>query len=330
MDYNFLGSTGLRVSSLGFGTMSFGGDADEQTSAQLFQRCREAGITLFDCANVYQKGRSEEILGKLIHDCRDEVVITSKAYFPTGDGPNDRGASRYHVTRSVEGSLRRLRTDRIDLYFIHRFDDFTAIEDVLITLDILVRQGKIVYPALSNFAAWQVEKTLGIAARDRLVPPVALQPMYNLVKRQAEVESLPMAAANNLGVIPYSPLGGGLLSGKYGRSDRPASGRLMENRMYQNRYGDEWMYDVAEEFRNLAADWGYHPVSLAVAWVASHPAVTAPLIGARSIAQLEKALDAATIELTPEQRTQLSALSPAPPPATDRTEEGSAFTFGTR
>ncbi len=330
MQYQFLGSTGVRVSSLGFGTMSFGGDADEQTSAQLFHRCREAGINLFDTANVYQKGRSEEILGKLIHDCRNEVVIASKAYFPMGEGPNDRGASRYHIMHSVEGSLRRLGTDRIDLYYVHRFDDMTAIGDTLTTLDILVRQGKILYPAVSNFAAWQVEKMLGVAARRELVPPVAIQPMYNLAKRQAEVEILPMAQANSLAVIPYSPLGGGLLSGKYGRADRPSSGRLMDNRMYQTRYGDDRVYEVAERFRELAAEWGHHPVSLAVAWVASHPAVTAPLIGARSLTQLEPALAAADIQLTAEQRAEVSALSEAPPPATDRNEESSDNNFGAR
>jgi aryl-alcohol dehydrogenase-like predicted oxidoreductase len=330
MKYRFLGSTGLRVSQVGFGTMSFGGDADEQTSTQLFQQCREAGVNLFDCADVYQKGRSEEILGKLIHDCRDEVVITSKVYFPTGEGPNDRGASRYHMLRSVEGSLRRLGTDRIDVYYVHRFDDYTALEDMLTTLDILVRDGKILYPAVSNFAAWQAEKMLGIAARRGVVAPVAMQPMYNLVKRQAEVELLPMAEANNLAVFPYSPLGGGLLSGKYGTEDRPASGRLIENKMFQTRYGDERVYEVAEQFRTLAAEWGYHPVSLAIAWVGAHPAVTAPLIGARSPAQLEKALKSVEIELTAEEREQISALSQTPPPPTDRNEERSRNNYGAR
>jgi aryl-alcohol dehydrogenase-like predicted oxidoreductase len=330
MNYPFLGSTGLRVSELGFGTMSFGGDADEQTSAQLFQRCREAGVTFFDCANVYQKGRSEEILGRLIHDCRDEVVISSKAYFPMGEGPNDRGGSRYHITRSVDASLRRLRTDRIDLFFLHRFDEATALEDTLRTLENLVRQGKILYPAVSNFAAWQVEKALGIAERHNLTPPAAIQPMYNLAKRQVEVELLPMAQANRLGVLPYSPLGGGLLSGKYGIEDRPPSGRLLDNRMYQTRYGDQEVYAVADRFRGLAKDWGYHPVSLAIAWVKAHPAVTAPLIGARSIQQLEPALAAAEIDLTSEQRMELSALSQSPPPATDRNEEATEHNYGNR
>jgi len=330
MRYRFLGTTGLRVSQVGLGTMSFGGDADEETSTQLFHQCRDAGVNLFDCADVYQNGRSEEILGTLIRDCRDEVVITSKAYFPIGDGPNDRGASRYHIMRSVEGSLRRLRTDHIDLYYVHRFDDFTAIGDMLTSLDILVRSGKIRYPAVSNFAAWQVEKALGIAERRSLVAPVAIQPMYNLVKRQAEVELLPMAEANTLGVIPYSPLGGGLLSGKYGIKDRPTTGRLIESKMLQARYGGDHVYDVAERFRDRARQWGYHPVSLAIAWVGSHPAVTSPLIGARAPAQLETALQSVEIDLTPAEREQISALSPAPPPATDRNEEYTKYNFGAR
>ena len=320
----------MRVSALGYGTMSFGGDADEQTSEELYRSCREAGVTLFDSADVYQQGRSEEILGRLMAAERDQLVIASKVYFPVGEGPNDRGSSRYHIVRAAEASLRRLNTDRIDIYYLHRFDEVTAIEESLRALDILVRQGKIIYPALSNFAAWQVEKALGVSLREHWAPPVAIQPMYNLVKRQAESEILPMAEANGLGVISYSPLGGGLLSGKYGRSDRPDSGRLVDNTMYMTRYAEARVYETAERFRELAAAWGHHPVSLAVAWVSAHPAVTAPLIGARSVGQLEPALAAAEISLSAEQRAEISALSPEPAPATDRSEEGTPHVFGRR
>jgi len=330
MEYRFLGTTGLRVSALALGTMPFGGDADEATAADLFHAARDAGVNLFDCADVYNRGRSEEILGKLIASCRDEVVITSKGYFPTGDGPNDRGASRYHLRYAVEGSLRRLGTDRIDIYFIHHFDDVTALDDTLRTLDDLVSAGKILYTGLSNFAAWQVEKTLGRAALHRWAPPVVIQPMYNLAKRMAEVEILPMAASNRLGVISYSPLGGGLLSGKYGAGTLPETGRLVENDMYKTRYGGDRYYEVAEAFSRYARDGGYHPVSLAIAWVASHPSVTAPLIGARTVEQLRPALDAATITLPEGAREEISRLSPAPPPATDRTEERSEHTYGRR
>lgn len=330
MDYKFLGKTGVRVSSLCFGTMSFGGDADAETSAAMFHRCREAGINFFDCANTYQGGRAEEILGRLIAPCRDEVVITSKVYFPMSADVNARGATRYHILRAVEDSLRRLSTDRLDVYFIHHFDDDTALEETLRALDDLVTQGKILYPAASNFAAWQVAKALGISAREGWAPFAVIQPMYNLVKRQAEVEILPMAYSEKLGVIPYSPLGGGLLSGKYGVDRRPEQGRLTSNKMYQTRYQDGWMLEVAEAFTAFAHAHGYSPVSLAVAWVGSHPAVTAPIIGARNLTQLEDSLGALKIAMTPELRAEISALSPEPPPATDRSEERTPFTYGSR
>ncbi len=330
MEYKFLGNTGVQVSELCFGTMSFGGDADEETSAAMFHRCRDLGINFFDCANVYQAGRSEEILGELITDCRDEVVITSKVYFPTGDAVNARGASRRHIMAAVEASLKRLNTDYIDVYFIHRFDDRTPLEETLRALDDLVRQGKILYPAASNFAAWQVAKALGISAKEGWARFKCLQPMYNLVKRQAEVEILPLAQSENVGVISYSPLGGGLLTGKYGVGERPDSGRLVENQIYQTRYGADWIYQVADRFTDYAKDRGYNPVSLAVAWVAAHPAVTAPIIGARNLGQLEGSLGALEIEMTPELRAEISQLSPDPPPATDRNEEGTAFSFSVR
>jgi len=327
MEYKILGNTGVKVSSLCFGTMSFGDDADPETSAAMFHRCREAGINFFDCANGYAGGRSEEILGDLIADCRDEVIITSKVYFPIGPDINARGASRRHIKIAVEASLKRLKTDRIDLYFIHRFDDNTPIEETLRVLDDLVREGKILYPAASNFAAWQVAKALGISAREGLARFECLQPMYNLVKRQAEVELLPMAQSENLGVIPYSPLGAGLLTGKYGRDRRPDSGRLIDNAMYTTRYGEGWVYDVAENYTSFAKEHGYNPVSLAVAWVTAHPAVTAPIIGARNLNQLADSLNSVDIDITPELWAEISALSPEPPPATDRTEERTAFNY---
>jgi len=327
MDYRILGNTGVKVSSLCFGTMSFGGDADEATSAAMFARCRDAGVNFFDCANVYQKGRSEEILGGLIVDCRDEVVITSKAYFPMGTDVNARGAHRRHLLQAVEGSLQRLGTDFIDVYFIHRFDDDTPLEETVRALSDLVDQGKILYPAASNFAAWQVAKALGISALQSWARFEVLQPMYNLVKRQAEVELLPMAESERLGVIPYSPLAGGLLTGKYGVTKRPEQGRLIGNAMYEKRYGDAWNYQVAEDFTAFASENGYSPVSLAVAWVGGHPGVTAPIIGARNVRQLEGSLGAIEIEMTPDLRAAISALSPEPPPATDRNEERAGDLF---
>lgn len=330
MEYRFLGKTGVRISKLVFGTMSFGGDADEAESGKLFSRCRDAGINFFDCADVYAKGRSEEILGKLIASCRDEVVISTKAYFPTSADPNARGSSRFHLVRAVEQSLRRLGTDRIDVFFLHRFDDVTALDDTLHTLETLVRQGKILYPAVSNFSAWQTAKTLGVAERAGFAPIVASQPMYNLLKRQAEVEILPHAMAENLAVLSYSPLAGGLLSGRYGVGKAPPSGRVVDNAMYKTRYGASANFEIAEAFTRLAAELGQHPASLAIAWVASHPGVTAPLVGARNLEQLEPCLAAAELVLDAETRAKLSALSPEPPPATDRNEEKSAHNYGSR
>ena len=198
MKFVQFGNTGVQISQLGFGTMSFGGDADKETSAAMFHRCREAGINYFDCADAYQSGRSEEILGELIAPCRDEIVLTSKAFFPLGKDVNAQGLSRRYLTRAVEASLRRLRTDRIDVYFLHRFDSLTPLEETLRTLDDLVSQGKILYPAASNFAAWQVAKALGISAARNWARIECLQPMYNLVKRQAEVELLPLALSEKL------------------------------------------------------------------------------------------------------------------------------------
>ena len=209
MEFRWLGRTGIKVSSLALGTMPFGAEADEAASAAMFRAARESGVNFFDCADVYAGGRAEEILGRLIKDVREEVVITSKAYFQAGPEVNAMGASRRHLLFSVEKSLRRLATERIDVYFVHRFDERTPLEETLRALDDLVRQGKILYTGASNFAAWQVEKALGVAAKAGCTPFHVVQPMYSLVKRQAEVEILPMAQAESLGVMTYSPLAGG-------------------------------------------------------------------------------------------------------------------------
>jgi aryl-alcohol dehydrogenase-like predicted oxidoreductase len=330
MTYKFLGKTGVKVSSVAYGTMSFGGDADEAMSKALFKACRDAGVNVFDCADMYAKGRSEEILGGLIKDCREEVLVTSKVYFPAGPDVNAMGASRRRVMYAVEASLRRLGTDRIDIYYIHRFDDRTPLEETLRAFDDLVRQGKVVYTGASKFAAWQVEKGLGISARAGLAAFACLQPMYNLVKRQAEAEILPMAEAEGLGVFPYGPLGGGLLSGKYGVSRRPAAGRLIENKIYGTRYADALNYEVADRFNDFARGRGYDPAALAVAWAAAHPAVTAPIVGARNTGQLAPLLESVKIPMTAELRAEISALAPEPAPATDRSEERTGTNFGVR
>src|SRR3954471_20989463 len=242
-----LGTTGVQVSQLCFGTMSFGGDADADMSARMFRACRDAGINFFDTADQYNKGRSEEILGELMGKERDNVVIATKCYNPVSKDVNARGGSRRHVVRAVEASLRRLRTDRVEILFLHQMDALTPIEETLRAFEDLVRAGKVLYPGLSNHSAWLTQRAVDVQERAGWARLQILQPMYNLVKRQAEVEILPMAAANGLGVIPYSPAGGGLLSGKYAAAGE-AMGRLATNKMYEKRYGDEWMHEVASAF----------------------------------------------------------------------------------
>jgi len=326
----FLGRTGVKVSQLALGTMSFGGDADEATSAAIWRAARDAGINLVDTADVYNAGRSEEIVGRLMAGERDEIVLATKAYFPTGKDANARGSSRYHLVRAVEASLRRLGTDRIDLFYLHRWDDMTVIDETLRAVEDLVRAGKVLYPACSNFAAWQVAHALGVARLEGFAPIVAIQPMYNLVKRTAEVEILPMAQTLGIGVIPYGPTGGGLLTGKYGVGKRPASGRLLDVKMYETRYSEPSVYEVADRFTELAAELGHSPTTLAVAWVASHPTVTSVLVGGRSVEQLSASFAAADLELDADTRARISALSPSPPPATDRNEEVTANNYGSR
>ena len=318
MKFKPLGRTGVKVSELCYGTMSFGGDADEAASAAMYKACRDAGINFFDCADQYAKGRSEEILGRLMQGHREDLVITTKCFNPTGEDVNARGTSRRHVTRAVEASLRRLQTDRVDVFFLHHYDKRTPLEESVRALEDLVRSGKVLYPAVSNWSAWQTQRAVDIQERNDWARLQLVQPMYNLVKRQAEVELLPMAEANGIGVIPYSPGAAGLLSGKYGGT---ATGRLKSNKMYGARYGEPWMFEVADKFVAFCRQKGLHPVSAAVAWVGAHPAVTAPIIGARNLEQLGDSLNAVNIDMTPALREEISALSRTPPPATDRLEE---------
>lgn len=321
MDWQVLGRTGLKVSPLCFGSMSFGGDADEETSAELYRTVREAGINFIDCADAYQKGRAEEILGRLMAHEREKLVVTTKCHFNDGSDVNAGGLNRRHMTRAVEGSLKRLGTDRVEVLFMHHWDPITPMDEILRTLEDLVRSGKVLHIGLSNWTAWQIAKALGIQRFEGWSRIDVIQPMYNLVKRQAEVEILPLAREEDLGVITYSPVGGGLLSGKYGRDSGPETGRLVENEKYGTRYGQGWMHQTAADFTELAKEMGVHPVTLAVAWVRTNPDVTAPIIGARSVQQLRPSLDALDFAMDDEMRARLSRLSPAPAPATDRLEE---------
>ncbi|MDP1840279.1 MAG: aldo/keto reductase [Reyranella sp.] len=321
MKTKLLGRTGVSVSELCFGTMSFGGDADEATSAAMYKAVRDAGINFFDCADEYNKGVSEQILGRLAKGHRDDLVLTTKCFSPHSDDINARGSSRRHVVRAVERSLRHLQTDHIDVLFLHKFDPLTPIEEMMRGLEDVVRSGKVLYPAVSNWAAWQTQRAVDLQERHNWARLQVIQPMYNLVKRQAEVELLPMAQANGIGVIPYSPGAAGLLSGKYLGQ---ATGRLKTNKMYEARYGESWTFEVAEKFVAFCRQKGMHPVSAAIAWVGSHPGITAPIVGARNLDQLKDSLASVKIDMTPELRAEISALSPTPPPATDRLEEQKA------
>jgi len=323
MRYNTLGGTGLQVSEICFGTMTFGAESDADESRAMFALCRDFGINSFDCANKYTDGEAERFLGTCIQSCRDQVIITSKAASRTGTGANDGGTSRKHLMLELEKSLQRLNTDYIDIYFIHYFDPHTHVCRVLEFLDDAKRQGKILFSGVSNWSAWQVMKALHLARINNLREIDCIQPMYSLVKRQAEVELLPLALDQDLGVLPYSPLGSGVLTGKYAEGIRPdkEDARLHTNVRYRNRYSRSGYFKTAQAFCNLATDLGVSPAALAVRWVMENPAVTAPILGARNCDQLKNALSAVEISFDKELYKQIESLSEAPSSATDRLEE---------
>lgn len=330
MNYSFIGGTGIQVSEYSFGTMTFGKETDATEAQRLVNRCMDAGINCFDCADLYSAGQAEVILGQALKNIRDEVLLISKAYFPMRAGVNNAGLSRHYLIRAVEASLKRLDTDRIDLFYLHRFDERTDLDETLRALDDLITTGKLRYLGASNFAAWQVAKSLGIQDKRGWSKLCSIQPMYNLVKRQAEVELLPLAQAENLAVLSYSPLAAGLLTGKYRDGARPSEGRLVANQIYETRYGEAWMYEVADRFVGYAEKTGRDPVALAIAWTRAHPAITSVILGARDVAQLDRALKAADIHMDGDTYKEITALSRTPPPATDRTEEGGDNSYALR
>lgn len=319
MEYRNVGRTGVKVSSLCLGTMTFGGEASEPEAARIFGRALDVGVNFIDTADVYNGGLTEEIVGRLMRGRRDELVLVSKVFGRSFPGPNPGGSSRRHIVRAVEASLRRLRTDRLDFYLLHQFDPEVPLEETLGALDDLVRRGLVLYVGASNFAAWQYAKALGISERRGLERFALIQPMYNLVKRQAEVEILPLARSEGLGVMTFSPLGAGLLTGRYATGGE--HGRLTDNERYKRRYGLDEYAATAERFVAYARGLGADPATLAVAWCASHPAVTAAVIGARTLAQVEASLAAAEQPMSPETRAEITALAPELPLAHDRREE---------
>ena len=302
--------SGQDVSRFSFGTMQFGDKADEAASAALYAASRDAGINFFDTAYVYTGGRSEKILGGLIAGERDDIFVATKVGY-------DHPPTAANIQTYFDESRTRLGIDVVDLLYLHRLHPDVSMEEQAEGLANLVNAGSVRHVGLSNFAAWQVMKFREIARGFGIAPEV-LQPMYNLVKRQVEVEILPMAASEGVHVCPYSPLGGGLLTGKYVAG---GSGRLSEDERYETRYGLDWMHEAASGLSSLAGELGVHPATLAVAWVARNPAIWGPIISGKSVEQLQPSLDAISFEMDDALYARITALSQSPAPATDRLEE---------
>jgi len=302
--------SGATAGRLTFGTMQWGGRADADESHAMFEACRAAGLTHFDTAHIYCDGRSEELLGAFAKGRREELIVATKVGY-TG------GAGRANVLSTFDISRGRLQMDMVDLLYMHRFDDETLLEETFETLAKLQSDGLIRYIGVSNYAAWQVMKAQAVASTFGTRIDV-IQPMYSLVKRQAEVEIFPMAADQGIAIAPYSPLGGGLLTGKYARGE---TGRLTEDSRYAARYSPEWMHQAAKGLSDIADREGVAPATLAVAWAARHPVGPMPIISAKSAAQLEPSLAAGSFEMSDALYTEVTALTPTPAPATDRLEE---------
>jgi aryl-alcohol dehydrogenase-like predicted oxidoreductase len=321
MEYRFLGRSGLSVSELCLGTMTFGNEADKPASHRLLDRFLEAGGNFIDTADVYAGGASEEILGRWLADrSRDELVIATKLFWPTGGGPNDHGTGRKHILSAVEASLRRLRTDYLDLYQLHAFDETTPIEETLSTLDTLVRSGKVRFLGASNYASWQLQKSVDVARHHDWEPFVALQPLYNLLDRDVELELVPVCRNEGVGIIPWSPLRGGWFTGKYrrGMTAAPPDTRWEENKQpwlgnWESSV-DERTWSVTDTLLAVAEEVGRTPAQVALRWLMQRPGVTAPIIGARTVAQLDDNLGASGWSLEDKQLARLTAAGDRPLP----------------
>lgn len=289
MEYKSLGRAGVKVSEICLGTMMFGGPTNESDSVRIIHRALDAGINFLDTANVYNGGESERIVGKAVLSVRDEVVIATKVCGPMADGPNQSGSSRYHIMSQVEESLRRLGTDRIDVYYLHRPDPTTPIEESLRALDDCVKQGKVRYIACSNFDAWQVCEGLSVSEQMNLERFACVQPLYNIVNRDIEVELLPMCQQHGLGVVPYSPLARGVLSGKYLSGEAPPDGSRAARRDARIRQTElrEESYEVAQRLIPLAEAHNKTLTQFALAWALANPIITSVIIGPRTMKQLD-------------------------------------------
>jgi aryl-alcohol dehydrogenase-like predicted oxidoreductase len=318
MDYRTLGRSGCAVSSLCLGTMTFGAETDERGAHEQLDHFAEAGGTMVDTADVYSDGMSEEIIGRWFASrpagVTGPVVLATKGRFPLDDDPNGAGLSARHLTRALDGSLRRLGLEAVDLYQVHAFDPWTPVEETLRTLDGFIRAGKIRYYGLSNFTGWQLTKAVQLARALNVAAPVTLQPQYSLLVREVEWEIVPAAVDAGLGLLPWSPLGGGWLSGKYQRDERPAGAtRLGEDpdrgmEAYDRR-GMRRTWEVIDAVQQVADERGVSMAEVALAWLADRPAVTSTILGARTIEQLETNLRAAELRLTAEETAALNAAS---------------------
>ncbi len=314
MEYRRLGRTGLMVSELCLGCMTFGREVDEEGAREIVARFLDDGGNFIDTADVYETGLSEEITGRAIKGVRDEVVLATKIRFPMGEGPNDVGLSRKHVISGCEASLRRLGTEYIDLYQVHAWDALTPLEETLSALTDLVRAGKVRYVGVSNFTGWQLMKALWISELRGLERFVCLQPQYSLVERNIEREILPVCREEGLGVIPWSPLGGGFLSGKYRRDERPPQGSRIAEAVesmeeHWDRRATERNWNTLNAVGEISEETGKSYAQISLNWLLRHEVVTAPIIGARNMDQLEDNLGATSWELSEEQVARLSEVS---------------------
>jgi aryl-alcohol dehydrogenase-like predicted oxidoreductase len=319
MDHRLLGRSGTSVSTLCLGTMTFGDETDEAAAHEQLDVFVEAGGTLVDTADVYSAGVSEQIVGRWLAarpaDVRDRVVLATKGRFPMADEPNGLGNSRRHLRRALDASLQRLGVDHVDLYQLHAWDPHTPLEETLRFLDDAVRAGKIGYPGLSNFTGWQVQKAVDLAERESLAVPVTLQPSYSLLVRDIELEIVPACEHNGLGLLPWSPLAGGWLSGKYTKDSRPTGAtRLGEDpdrgiEAYDLVGGRARTWDVLEAVQDVAEAHEVPLAQVALAWLLQRPAVTSVILGARTVDQLRQNLGAADLVLTAEQVARLDEVS---------------------
>ncbi len=320
MEYRQLGKSGLKVSVLTMGTMTFGGqgvfgkvgNTDAAGARRQIDMCIDAGVNLIDTADIYSTGVSEEIVGEVLAGRRDDVLVATKARFRMGPGPNDAGLSRHHLVRACEASLKRLRTDTIDLYQVHEWDGLTPLDETLEALDLLVRSGKVRYLGCSNYSGWHLMKALGIAERNHLPRFVSQQIHYTLQAREAEEELVPITLDQGLGILVWSPLAGGLLSGKYRRGRPAPEGRKLNEWTEPPVHDEGKLYDIVDAIVAVAEARGVSGAEVALAWLLGRPGVTSLIVGARTEEQLATNLKAADLILGDDERARLDRVSQVP------------------